>query len=310
MRQFRDPRGQEAPVIVFTCGRSGSTLLARILNCLPRTVVWGEHGGALKPLLGSYTHMRRVADSRFVTKAAELLEPVLERQPILSRPGMSIEWLNWFDAADVDDLYRRHIIELFYPERIRMEFSRWGFKEIRYRDVEYDGLRQLFPDMKAIILYRDPAAICASQFKHFAKNDSTRVEPLLKGIETFFKFARGLMTDLKNEDEQVLFISYEDLVENFCGSVAHIQEFVQEEFIEGVGQIGQDIRGFRAKRSKGTPSGNPVDDFASWRKSVDAAVPMARFRHIAGHYEEVRLRAALGREPRSRATDPESEPEA
>ncbi len=45
------------PVFVISTGRSGSTLVQRLLNCHPAQVVWGEHHGFLASLLGAYMQM-------------------------------------------------------------------------------------------------------------------------------------------------------------------------------------------------------------------------------------------------------------
>jgi hypothetical protein len=278
---------ERPPVIVFTCGRTGSTLLIRMLNCLPRTIMWGEHNGALKPLLSSYSRLRDVAENKFVARAANLLQPVYDREPILSVQGMSIEWLNWFTVADIDRVYREFVTGLFYPESARGRFSRWGFKEIQYRDVELGLLRKLFPGMKAIILYRNPAAIIASQFKNFAKEDGERLPRVLKNVGIFYQFAAQQAQQESDADESPLFISYEEVVGDFDGSVRVLQEFLKEEFLPSVGEIENNIGHFRSRKFVSKWSGDPLEDIEKWQRASDLEVPARKFRLIVDNYEAV-----------------------
>lgn len=288
------------PVVVFTCGRTGSTLFIRILNCLPRTIVWGEHNGSLKPLLNSYSRFREVAINRFVTEASELLLPVYERQPIVSERGMSIEWLNWFTQADIDRLYREMITGLFYPEPIRERFSRWGFKEIRYREFELGMLRKLFPGMKAIILYRNPAAVFASQFTHFAKNDGERVPRVLKNIEAFYQFAaREAMREREPEEPASLFVSYEEIAGQFSETLLKLQDFLGEEFLNSVEEIRNNIARFQEHRARTKWTGEPDRDFDSWAQRMEIPLPEKQIRSIVSCYRDV-VQAKMAR-PTERA---------
>lgn len=286
MQKERATADRRPPVIVFTCGRTGSTLLIRMLNCLPETIMWGEHNGALKPLLSSYSRLRDVADNRFVAQAAKFLQPVYEREPILNRQGMSIEWLNWFSAADIDRLYRELITGLFYPDSVRERFSRWGFKEIQYRDAEFALLRNLFSGMKAIILYRNPAAVFASQFRNFAKNDSERLPKVLNNIEGYYKFA-ALHAGEQHEADPPLFISYEEIADEFTRSVLKLQTFVDEDFSNSIKEIEKDIKHFRKRRRPAVWSGNPLEDFEQWQQTNNTRLPQQKLQLIADHYDTV-----------------------
>lgn len=278
---------ERPPVIVFTCGRTGSTLLIRILNCLPDTIMWGEHNGSLKPLLQSYSRVRDVANNQFVAQASQLLQPVYERQPILSKPGMSIEWLNWFTEADIDRLYRDFIIGLFYPEEVRGRFSRWGFKEIQYRDFEATMLRKLFPGMKAIILYRNPAAVFASQFRNFAKGDGERLPKIIRNIESFYQFAAAQAEREDDGEDRPLFISYEEIAGAFGASVLKLQQFLEEDFSSSIEELAKDIARFRKRRNSLKWSSNPLEDFDAWQRTTEVKVPRRRIQLMVDCYQAV-----------------------
>ena len=247
--------------------------------------MWGEHNGALRPLLAAYSRIRDVAGNRFVAQAAPLLQPVYDRQPILSDRGMSIEWLNWFTAEDIDRLYRDLITAQFYPESVRDRFSRWGFKEIRYREFENGMLRRLFPGMKVIILYRNPAHVFASQYKHFAKYDKERVPGLLNNIETFFQFAAREADRNSGPEECPLFISYEEIAADFDSAIVKLQGFLDEEFSGIIEEIGNDIARFRDRRGSGASAEDPMAEFSNWQERTALKLPGKRIQVIAECYE-------------------------
>ena len=294
---------ERPPVFVFTCGRTGSTLLIRMLNCLPDTIMWGEHNGSLKPLLNSYSRVRDVANNQFVAQASQLLQPVYDRQPILTKPGMSIEWLNWFTEADIDRLYRDFITGLFYPEEVRGRFSRWGFKEIQYRDFEATMLRKLFPGMKAIILYRNPAAVFASQFRNFAKGDGERLPKIIKNIESFYQFAAAQAEREDDGEDRPLFISYEEIASAFGDSVLKLQQFLDEDFSSSIEEIAKDIARFRKRRNLLKWSSNPIEDFDAWQRTTEVKVPRRRIQLMVDSYEAV-LKATAA-ERTAMVTEPE-----
>lgn len=258
-----------------------------MLNCLPSTIMWGEHNGALRPLLNSYARVRDVATNRFVAQAAKLLQPVYDREPILNKPGMSIEWLNWFTVDDIDRLYRNLITDLFYPDSAKDRFSRWGFKEIQYRDVELATLRTLFPGMKAIILYRNPAAIVASQFRNFAKNDGERLPKILRNVEGFYQFAAQKAQLERNANESLLLISYEQIVDDFDSTIRVLQEFLGEEFLPSIEEIEANIVHFRSRKFEPTWSGDPLEDIENWQRTLELEVPAQRFQLIVDNYNAV-----------------------
>mgnify|MGYP006171128025 CR=1 FL=1 len=256
-----------------------------MLNCLPRTIMWGEHNGALKPLLSSYSRLRNVADNKFVARAANLLQPVYDREPILSKPGMSIEWLNWFSGADIDKVYRECITGLFYPDAARQRFSRWGFKEIQYREEELHLLRKLFPDMRTIILYRNPAAVFASQFKHFARSDGERIPKILKNIEGYYMFAAQQASEMSAAENPPLLISYEEIVGDFDASVLKLEGFLDEKFSSAIAELGQDIKRFCNRRNATGWKGSPLEDFKTWQAATKMRLPPKKLQLIAGYYD-------------------------
>lgn len=280
---------ERPPVIVFTCGRTGSTLLTRMLNCLPRTIVWGEHGGLLKPLLQSYSKGSEVAAHPLVKQGAQLLQPVIDRKAVVPGRRMSLEWLNWFAPADIDRLYQDSVRELFYPESVRGQFTRWGFKEIRYRDFEYGMLRKLFPSMKAIILYRNPAAVCSSQYRHFAKNTPHRFPAIVRNVAAFYRFAAG--TAQNQPERDVLFVSYEEIVKDFANTSRLLESFLGEGFGPQLSEIGAEVQSFLNRKNPSEAmlsEDGPAEAFAQWRERAGVSAPGQSFEEIVELYNSIR----------------------
>jgi hypothetical protein len=182
--------------------------------------------------------------------------------------------------------------ELFYPETVRDRFTRWGFKEIRYRDFEYAMLRQLYPRMKAIFLYRNPAAVCASQFTHFAKNKPDRLPGVVRNVNGFYQFAATTAEDQPERD--VLFISYEEIVGAFGGSSSVLEEFLEERFAPQLSELNSDVEMFlrRKNRSEAKLTEDPIAAFESWTARENLTAPAKSFEQLVKNYDAIR--AATG----------------
>lgn len=148
----------DRPVFVLAQHRSGGTLLARLLNCHPGLVIWGEHAGFINRLAEAHDllvrHHELLPDRsrRQVRREAargELAETAF-------RP-----WRAPFAARDFAAACRMMVRDLF--SRGVLPQQRWGFKEIRYHSpLLATFLRQLFPAARFIILDRDPVELCVS----------------------------------------------------------------------------------------------------------------------------------------------------
>lgn len=144
----------KGPVFVFSAHRSGGTLISRILNCHPKLVIWGEHGG-------------------WINRLAEI-DAIAARQPV---PDFSPEeyeryvsgrltaefdpWLSPFSRAEFR-AFCRNFIRKTFSEHLHPN-QRWGFKEIRYhRPLTARFLAELFPWGKFVILRRDLTELVVS----------------------------------------------------------------------------------------------------------------------------------------------------
>ncbi len=146
------------PVFVLTQHRSGGTLLARLLNCHDKLVVWGEHGGFLDGLAEARMQIERWAEQLPERSTRELRQYVRTERlaDVKFRP-----WMSPFSPADFADQSRRILLSLF--TRGLRPNQRWGFKEIRYHRPELvQFLRELFPRGQFLLLERDMADLCVS----------------------------------------------------------------------------------------------------------------------------------------------------
>ncbi|MCB1379038.1 MAG: sulfotransferase [Alphaproteobacteria bacterium] len=157
----------EAPVFAISTGRSGSTLVQRILNCHKDLVVWGEHYGFLGGLAQSYAAMTSPDQKLFPRSAAANKGPDM-LLPTLQDPAVAIEWVNPWSAAEyVDQL--RSFISGYFGGRLA-QGQRWGFKEIRYNSLPVlRMLHELYPAGRFVFIRRDIEEVTRSKIAAFVK---------------------------------------------------------------------------------------------------------------------------------------------
>jgi len=160
------PDRWKRPIFIASMGRSGSTLLQRVLNTHPEVTIWGEHGGFLSGMLSSY----RVASQPDAAK--NLIEGYEHREMVigeLSDTEIFKPWVSPFRPDDLERAVASTITELF-TEGLTPNM-RWGFKEIRYNDEDLVTLMEMFPDGHLIILVRDLHGYAKSRFFAFGNTE-------------------------------------------------------------------------------------------------------------------------------------------
>lgn len=157
-----------APIFILSSGRSGSTLLQRMLNCCPGVTIWGEHSGLLAPLAAAYFHavehplmLRNIYSQNRSVDVSELLS---ERR----QPDQWQAWMNWWRPEDMDEAFRAMVASMFQPPALGARCT-WGFKEIRYGvgDRTIEMLARLFPTARFVFLSRNGLNTIASQVRTF-----------------------------------------------------------------------------------------------------------------------------------------------
>jgi Sulfotransferase family len=133
-------------------------VLARMLNCHPALVIWGEHVGLINRLAEIDDMVSRVG--RLTARKTE--EAIAD---FIAFPDHRLNefdpWANPFDH----DGFRgscRAMIEAIFARGLRSG-QRWGFKEIRYhRALTARFLADLFPDAQFIVLSREIREVAVS----------------------------------------------------------------------------------------------------------------------------------------------------
>ncbi len=134
--------------------RSGSTLVQRIFNSRPQSLIWGEHGGivsqfvSIGDIVGYYSAFSKRQRESFLR---------LE-QPDIWTANMTPE-RRYVTNACIHSL--RTFLDHLYAQQIEShDFI--GFKEVRYGRRELELLKLCYPELKIILLIRHPRDIWAS----------------------------------------------------------------------------------------------------------------------------------------------------
>ncbi|WP_135468419.1 sulfotransferase [Crenalkalicoccus roseus] len=158
------PAPPGALLCLLATGRSGSTLLQRLLNLHDSVVMFGEHNGLAGTLLGLWHQLFGPWAGERIARAARFVPEMLASRPIAAPEGWSIEWANACTEATALPAFRRFLEDLLFPPALRRPGMRyWGFKEIRYGPAEAAFLARLFPEGRFLVLLRDPVAIQRSR---------------------------------------------------------------------------------------------------------------------------------------------------
>jgi hypothetical protein len=155
-------------LFVVTYGRSGSTLVAGLLNAIPGYLIRGENGDALHHLF--------------------LYHRTLERESARPAGNTRKKTHPWFGISDVPlrrsiALSRQLVLETVLRPKDHTRVV--GFKEIRWAHddgPEYVAwLRELFPGARFLVNTRDHASVLRSAW--WAKEDPAVAGPKLADIE-------------------------------------------------------------------------------------------------------------------------------
>jgi hypothetical protein len=142
-------------VISAIAHRTGSTLVQRIFNRRQRTIVWGEHGGALTHMAAGFQEAERFCRKGEKEKRA-YLATTDKSSAWTARMSPSPEHLEAAVTASV-----RAFLDTFYHELRDMK-DLVGFKEVRYGRAELELVRRAYPDAQVVLLLRDPVDVWRS----------------------------------------------------------------------------------------------------------------------------------------------------
>ena len=205
------------PVFAVSTGRSGSTLVQRVLNCHKDLVVWGEHFGFLNGLANVYVQMIDPNQRLFPVAPDQNSGPSI-LLPTLRDYAAPLEWVNPWSLEEFKVLLTNFILS-YFAGRLE-DGQRWGFKEIRYNALPVlHMLRDLFPDGRFIFIHRDPLEVTRSKVFAFTKEarwsrlsdgeKRQRIEVMLNEVHNHYRVHEAFM---QRNPALGLVVHYEEIV--------------------------------------------------------------------------------------------------
>lgn len=257
--------GPQAPAFIFSsAGRTGSTLLQRLLISTREIMIWGEHDGAMVAAAGQL--LERLQAWHGLTDGRQ-------QQEAFARHGHDA-WIPNLTPpmnAFIDGL-RALFTESMGAEARRLGYPRWGFKEIRHDGNAAVLLKTLFPGARFIFSVRHPAEAlrslkstgwyglhCGSDPVRFASIWMANVQSLLRAAPRL---------------GPVLVVRYEDMVANPQNVVDAIATHV------GIPPERFDLTAFD-RRHRG--SSNPPDALSRADREALAAPDLVRPAQLLGY---------------------------
>lgn len=219
-------------VFIVAQGRSGSTLLLKLLNSINGYNICGENHGALSQLNAFYDSILRT--EKLVPKAEEknLAYSDLVHLPSRKDNYSGFEWYNVYQLNFIEDKLRELIVGMFNPTQ---QYRVWGFKEIRFGlgtiynhfNINYEKfaselnfIKQLFPHAKFIFLTRKTENLIKSAW--WANNPEQSKKTLEKQKYLFQEYK-------SNNSSFCYHVCYHDLVNN-TQNLQGMYKFINEEF--------------------------------------------------------------------------------
>lgn len=195
---------ENSPVFVLGFHRGGTTLLQRLLNCFSDLVIWGEHSGFLRDFAKAYDAIRTAAVKKVDAADYATFNTYARR---------FIPWANGFDAHEFLAWQRSSVQRLFdIPNAVR-----WGFKEIRYNDLEMMRyLTALYPGCRILFLTRNPEDILVSRLLvrwETRFGEPAGIERCCREFETEWQTALAAAEHLQRTTQNLMFIRHETLLQ-------------------------------------------------------------------------------------------------
>lgn len=179
-------------VFVVTYGRSGSTLLQKLLNSIDGYCIRGENGNAILSLARAW---QRIKNERRLQEARDT-----------THPGAP-----WYGAELIDQkAYGRALAETFVQQILQPPAGTRvaGFKEIRWTSepgalrISLDFLKQFFPGARFVFNTRDHHAVAKSKW-WASRNDHDVLAQLQRAEQEFAAYQNA-------NPERCLRLHYDD----------------------------------------------------------------------------------------------------
>ncbi|RLA70558.1 MAG: hypothetical protein DRG30_09145 [Epsilonproteobacteria bacterium] len=202
-------------IFIITYGRSGSTVLMKVLNTIDGAEIKGENANALFPLFQSYKYACAAKDHED------------ENSLLVDHP--------WYGANEIDtERYARKLTKVFIEEILNPnEATRvLGFKEIRYADITnlekleefVKFIRIFFPNSYIIFNRRNLEDVLKSAIKAgWWKNLSNE-----KILDKHEKFDRWMVKYSNEHPDFTYIVSYDDYKDN-SDAYREMFDFIDED---------------------------------------------------------------------------------
>ena len=207
-----------APFVLLCCqGRSGSTLLLRLLNTARGYHLMGENKMAIQNLLHYYMSLKHMD----------------EVKNTVDEEHYKLAWQNTFDFAEIKNNIYRIFWDMFWHPQKRV----FGFKEIRFGledfgnfEDELNAFKELFPNLKIVFLTRDVKELLKSSC--WADNPKDSKEYLQRQQKNFTDYIKKIESGAtENSDPFVFPITYKDIVKK-NENLYKLFDFLGEPFSE------------------------------------------------------------------------------
>ena len=155
-------------LFIIGTGRSGTTLIQRVINTFPGTMIWGEHAGFLKQLSELYYFLNDNHQMHEYSYACEISDEKKFNLASYNDSKVWQAWINWFRPGDLKKIFRGMVEQFFCPTEFD-KLSIWGSKEIQYGpdDSVLDFLSKVYHDTVFLFIRRDSLTTIQSQTAKF-----------------------------------------------------------------------------------------------------------------------------------------------
>ena len=211
------------PLLVTCLGRTGSTWLMRLASCHPQIVGYRPFNHEAR--VGSYW-AAVFASLSSVDSISQLLDPPDVQRPLWwtglesKHKFLSVETEEWAIDDHVHSLAKfcRSRIESFYRRVATADTTAVYFAEKYVPGVASMPLRELYPDLRELILVRDFRDMAASVlafnskrgYQAFGRQDVASDEDYVR--EIVVEIARQLLAHWEEHRDTAVLVRYEDLV--------------------------------------------------------------------------------------------------
>ncbi|NNC23948.1 hypothetical protein HKX42_08885 [Salinisphaera sp. USBA-960] len=205
-------------VFIVTYGRSGSTLLQKIINSIPGYMIKGENNGALFHIFRSIKALKDASHNHG------------SREPKLARVSSASDSHPWYGIGSTDlDSYSTEAINAFVRNIIKPDqnIRAYGFKEIRYfgniQNITeiLEFMRNNFSNPCFIFNYRNWNDVANSRW--WAKQDPDDLKKRLQWFEEECdKF-------IQNNTNRTIILKYDDY-SNDVTELKRLFDFLGEDF--------------------------------------------------------------------------------